>query len=757
MQKYTRFNAQSLQDAMICNMDSIRKYMRKIIFHQQRTPQLLKQNKLMQTQEDHSDPIQALNVDSFKFDLVVIQNTCSEKEDSNSKTSSKSVKESSLDSATKDVHAIKYKMVNKRQMQTQESKIATGKALNDDLVVTESSGTESEVKDENNMSKNYTDADDADIKPIYDKEPMAEVQVTAECNIFAIRQQHTEQPKIINEVVRQSNAFKSERPQMSKPQFASQVDVCNNLSRPITQHYLPKRREFGSTKPDHMIASSESRDSSKNISRFSSNDMVHNHHLDKARKKTQERDRNSITSGMSSARFQNTADGSKPKPRSTNHSTRSLPVSKSSCVTITAVPEADHSKNFSYFSDSKHFFCSTCQKCVFNANHDACITKILKEVDSHAKSQSHKTRNYNKLVNQKSHTQKPGRHIFTGHRFSLDKTSVVYEKTSPRFDLRWKPKCRIFKYVGLRWIPKGKLFDSCTSKVDSEPPHGLNVDIPNIHECKQTLDFKPHNIISTEVPSTDTIIMTSMIELESLFGPFFDEYFNRENQVVSKSFAVTTADASDKRLQQPDSTSSTSTLATSVTADGNFDIQNQRDLPMDNPLDNVEVLRSILMDSKVTPTKHRRMTKPYLSPRFIANCLFQEYITKDVEVPGSSRLTRFIAAYSYATDIYKDIKKAQEFIENGATLPKTQVVEGVTTELPITTAEEKAHRRLEVKARSTLMMGISNEHQLMFNSIKDAKKLLEAVEKRFGGNAATKKTQMNLLNKQYENFTAPSS
>nr|GEU36360.1 hypothetical protein [Tanacetum cinerariifolium] len=69
-------------------------------------------------------------------------------------------------------------------------------------------------------------------------------------------------------------------------------------------------------------------------------------------------------------------------------------------------------------------------------------------------------------------------------------------------------------------------------------------------------------------------------------------------------------------------------------------------------------------------------------------------------------------------------------IENGVTLPKTQVLQGVTTETPITTIKEKARRRLEVKARSTLMMGISNEHQLKFNSIKDAKKLLEAIEKR---------------------------
>ncbi|GJZ87542.1 hypothetical protein Tco_0659152, partial [Tanacetum coccineum] len=55
------------------------------------------------------------------------------------------------------------------------------------------------------------------------------------------------------------------------------------------------------------------------------------------------------------------------------------------------------------------------------------------------------------------------------------------------------------------------------------------------------------------------------------------------------------------------------------------------------------------------------------------------------------------------------------------------------------------------------MMGIPNKHQLRFNSIKDAKSLLEAIEKRFGGNAATKKTQRNLLKQQYENFSAPSS
>nr|GEZ94298.1 hypothetical protein [Tanacetum cinerariifolium] len=308
-------------------------------------------------------------------------------------------------------------------MQMQESKINMGKAVNDDLVVTESSGTKLEVQDNNNRSGNDTDADDADIRPIYDEEPMA------------------------------------------------------------------KKSESTFAKPDHMIAFSSSRNSSKNMPRFSSNDMVHTHYLDEAKKKTQETDRNSKPSVMTPPRFQSATADSKPKPRSTNHSSKSLPISKSSCVTMSAMPKADHSKSPSYFSDHTHFFCSTCNKCVFNANHDACKTKLLKEVNSRAKIQSHKTRDRNKPVDQKSHTQIPGRQIFKGHKFSPNKTSVVYKKISPRFDLRWQPTGRIFKSVGLKWLPTGKLFDSCTSTVKSEPTHGSNIDISKIHECKQTLDL----------------------------------------------------------------------------------------------------------------------------------------------------------------------------------------------------------------------------------------------------------------------------
>nr|GEY07895.1 hypothetical protein [Tanacetum cinerariifolium] len=247
-----------------------------------------------------------------------------------------------------------------------------------------------------------------DTRPIYDEEPMAEVQTTAEINVFATRQQHTKQPEFNNEgevdqnaeqchdtlakllkehetlkknykelfdyiktmraktikhttsliaqnaefkaqrqekgfaiatvktelrkltgnsmntkfakssilgkpvlkphmnqsVVRQLIAFKFERPRISKPQFASQVDVNNDLSKPVTTHYLPKERESVVTKPHHMIALSSSR--------YSSNDMVYNHYLEEAKTQTQEIGMNSKTSVIPYVRSQSTANGSKP-------------------------------------------------------------------------------------------------------------------------------------------------------------------------------------------------------------------------------------------------------------------------------------------------------------------------------------------------------------------------------------------------------------------------------------------------------------
>ncbi|GKD89186.1 hypothetical protein Tco_1364693, partial [Tanacetum coccineum] len=152
-------------------------------------------------------------------------------------------------------------------------KVDTSKALDASLVDTESSRTESKEQDTSSRSGNDAHADDADIRPIYDEEPMAKVQMTAKINVFAIGQHHTEQPKFNNE---------------------GEVDVHNELSKPVTTHYFSKGKESACAKPHYMIAPGSSR--------YSSNDMVHNHYPEEAKKKTQESGRNSRPRVMPSAK-----------------------------------------------------------------------------------------------------------------------------------------------------------------------------------------------------------------------------------------------------------------------------------------------------------------------------------------------------------------------------------------------------------------------------------------------------------------------
>ncbi|GJW86951.1 ribonuclease H-like domain-containing protein [Tanacetum coccineum] len=73
-----------------------------------------------------------------------------------------------------------------------------------------------------------------------------------------------------------------------------------------------------------------------------------------------------------------------------------------------------------------------------------------------------------------------------------------------------------------------------------------------------------------------------------------------------------------------------------------------------------------------------------------------------------------------------------EIVENGNAPIVTKTVDGKETVIPPTSVEEKAQRRAELKARSTLLMALPNEHQLKFNSYKDAKILMQAIKNRFG-------------------------
>nr|GFB28475.1 ribonuclease H-like domain-containing protein [Tanacetum cinerariifolium] len=82
---------------------------------------------------------------------------------------------------------------------------------------------------------------------------------------------------------------------------------------------------------------------------------------------------------------------------------------------------------------------------------------------------------------------------------------------------------------------------------------------------------------------------------------------------------------------------------------------------------------------------------------------------------------------------------------NGDSPVPTRIVEGVSQPVAPTIAEQRLARKNELKARGTLLMALPDKHQFKFNSHKDAKTLMEAIEKRFGGNTETKKVQKTIL------------
>ncbi|GJT22532.1 hypothetical protein Tco_0892469 [Tanacetum coccineum] len=413
--------------------------------------------------------------------------------------------------------------LNKRQMQTQKSKIDTGKALYADLVVTESNGTESKVQNDSSMSGNDTNADDADIRPIYDKEPMVEVQLTAECNIFAIGQQHTEQPEIINEgrvdqypeqcqvkspmldsspdnqtTDYSKQSLESENILLKKTVAQFQKDFSRMEAHCIALELKYQNQALKSGQHGQILNETSNKAKiKKEIYAYETINIELEHSVAKLRKENETLKKH----------YKDLYDSIKITRSKTIEQTTSLLANN---VDLKAqiqekIFEIDALKNDlrklkGNSVDTKFAKTSILGKPALQSLRNQLVVRQPNAFKSERPQMSKQlfTRNSNKPIEQKSHTQKPVRCIFTGHRFSPNKTSAMYEKTSPRSDLRWIPTGRIFKTIGLRWVPTGKILDSCTSKDDSEPTHGSNVDIPNIYESKQTMDLSAGTSINVQ-------------------------------------------------------------------------------------------------------------------------------------------------------------------------------------------------------------------------------------------------------------------
>ncbi|GKD61680.1 hypothetical protein Tco_1299189 [Tanacetum coccineum] len=140
-----------------------------------------------------------------------------------------------------------------------------------------------------------------------------------------------------------------------------------------------------------------------------------------------------------------------------------------------------------------------------------------------------------------------------------------------------------------------------------------------------------------------------------------------------------------------------------------------------------------------------------------------EIVPRDDEAVNVESLSTKYPIVNWKTHIlaedkmYNQIIRADGIILNGDSPLPTRTVDGVETAVPPKTADQKLARKNELKARGTLLKALPNKHQLKFNTYKSVKSLIEAIEKRFGGNKESKKTQKTLLKQQYKNFNGSSS
>nr|GEW43074.1 hypothetical protein [Tanacetum cinerariifolium] len=118
------------------------------------------------------------------------------------------------------------------------------------------------------------------------------------------------------------------------------------------------------------------------------------------------------------------------------------------------------------------------------------------------------------------------------------------------------------------------------------------------------------------------------------------------------------------------------------------------------------------------------------------------------------RIEQYFQVQDYA--LWDVIENGNSFIPTAQTITNA---DGTSTTLipSLVTTKEKVQKKNDVKARSMLLMALPNEHLMTFNQYKDAKTLFGAIQTRFGGNKAIKKTQKNLLKQMYEKFSAQST
>ncbi|GKB60762.1 hypothetical protein Tco_0916948, partial [Tanacetum coccineum] len=116
------------------------------------------------------------------------------------------------------------KRMNDRMMQSKEGNVDSSKALDAGLIVTESNETESVRHVSSSRSGKDTHTEDADINSVNDKQPMAEVQLFAEHNMLANKQQHSDQSESVYDTYLLEKVARNTIPKSTNMSHRGEID-----------------------------------------------------------------------------------------------------------------------------------------------------------------------------------------------------------------------------------------------------------------------------------------------------------------------------------------------------------------------------------------------------------------------------------------------------------------------------------------------------------------------------------------------------
>ncbi|GJT35268.1 hypothetical protein Tco_0925687 [Tanacetum coccineum] len=440
----------------------------------------IKSSVKMQSQDIQINPVQAMD-DS----LIVSKSSLIEPENNNAFSKSET----------------------ETQMQRQEEKVNMREAVDAGLVVTESSGTKPDKQDTSSSSGNYTtQAVDADIGPVNDDEPFAEVQLTALHNILANEQQHTEQSEPIydtyllekvdsnttpdstnmchrgGEIDQDAEQYKVKSPLLKAELVRSkemiEKETYNKLSHGfllLEKHCISleisiqqKEESFQSNKP------CKNQDAPEFCEFFEINDLKAQLQAKTTLICNLKNQIKSVKEASNEAKVKNDIDVIETINIELEHSVAKL----------LAANEQLHKENEHLKQTYKELYDSINKTRVQNKDiSDSLISQINQK--------------FVKNADLKAQFQEK---VFANVALKNELRKLKGNSVDTKFA---KPSILGKLIVGLRWIPTVKMFTDSTTKVDSEPSNGSNDDITNSSEYDQTLNVSAGLALQRQMASAD--------------------------------------------------------------------------------------------------------------------------------------------------------------------------------------------------------------------------------------------------------------